>query len=56
MAFYILFGSEKKCSVDSLCLNYADQQLDVLAVNHEALLAFHSSVELHEFIECMESL
>ena len=56
MTFYILFSSEKKCLVESLHLNYANRQLDVFAVNYEALLAFHSSDELREFIECMESL
>ena len=56
MAFYILFSSKKKCSVETLHLNYADRQLDVFVVNYEALLAFHSLNELHEFIKCMESL
>ena len=53
---YTLWLEKKKCSMDSLRVNYVDRQLEVFAVNHDVLLAFHSSVELHEFIECMESL
>ena len=37
-------------------MNYADRQLDFFSLNNEALLAFHSSDELHEFMECMESM
>ena len=54
--FLYSLARKKKCSAETFFLNYADRQLDIFAVNNESLLAFHSSDELHEFIECMKSL
>ena len=47
---------KKKCSAESLLLNYADRQLNIFSVNNDSLLAFHSSDELHDFMECIEAL
>ena len=35
-------------------MNYADRQLEIFAVNNDYLYAFHSSGELHDFMERMD--
>ena len=45
---------KKKCSAETMFLNYSDKQLEIFSVNLDSLNAFHSSCELHDFIEKMD--
>ena len=45
---------EKKCSAETTFLNYSDRQLEIFSVNLDSLNTFHSSCELHDFIEKMD--
>ena len=54
--FYILLLEKKKYSVETMFLNYSDRQLKIFAVNLDSLNTFHSSCELHDFIEKMDSV
>ena len=46
----------KKCSAEKMVLNYTERQLDIFSVSHDSLNAFHSSCELHDFIDKMDAI
>ena len=53
--FLYTIARKKKCSAETMLMNYADRQLEIFAVNNDSLYAFHSFGELHDFIERMDS-
>ena len=54
--FLYTIARKKKCSIETMFLNYSDRQLEIFAVNIDSLNTFHSSCELHDFIEKMDSV
>ena len=52
--FLYSLARKKKYTVETMLSNYANRQLEIFAVNSDSLLAFHSSGELHDFMEKMD--
>ena len=53
---YLYSISRKKCSVEKMVLSYSERQLEIFPVSFNSLNAFHSSFELHDFIDKMDSI
>ena len=53
-SFLYSLARKEKCTVETMLSNYVDRQLEIVAVNSDSLLAFHSSEELHDFMEKMD--